>query len=506
MSTQVYDALGFDPAPGTPASVHRLVTILSKVGNQLNDAHGTLTRLGKSEGIWEGEAAAGFAKKVGELPKYLQDGHGSLMDAASALRKWDVQLTDFQTVASRYEADAEEARRTLKQAQSNPDLKLAGQTFDTDAALQDAQERLNHASQRVNEAAQTLNGIINKAHELIEEHAAAARAVAEAIRRAAERAPDLPGLFDRFKDALEGLGDKLKVMAGLIHRWLKDHADLIYKIGDWLGYASAACDVLAIITSETIIGAVIFETIGLVLNAGALAFHAGGWALGAKKGSWLDIGLDIVGFLPFGDFARVGKVGVGAFTGVKIPMEVMDFGAKASDAWKRADNIIDSVGGTARYGEEGEKWVMRNMTDLGQKARAIHITADNFTDRLGVAVARHFGDANLYKPGTGVMDIGFQKMMPQLVENTPLRHIPAIADSIKPIIDRTGEVAGKYVDPRSWPARGYEAVVGSKNLVKEGTRLVTEDVQYKSERIHEQVDKLQATAGRAIDDIRNTFG
>ncbi|GGX39317.1 hypothetical protein [Streptomyces chryseus] len=506
MSTQVYDALGFDPAPGTPALVRRLVTILSKVGNQLNDAHGTLTRLGKSEGIWEGEAAAGFAKKVGELPKYLRDGHGSLMDAASALHKWDVQLTDFQTLASRYEADAEAARHTLKQAQSNPDLKLAGQTFDTDAALLDAQERLNHAAQRVNEATRTLNGIINTAHELIEEHAAAARAVADVIRRAAERAPDLPGLFDRLKDALEGLGDKLRIVAGLIHQWLKDHADLIYKIGDWLGYASAACDVLAILTSETLIGAVVFEAIGIVLNGWALAFHAGGWALGAEKGSWLDIGLDIVGFVPFGDLVRVGKVGVGAFTGVKIPMEVIDFGARASDAWKRADDIIDSVGGTARYGEVGEKWVMRNMTDLGQKARAIHITADNFTDRLGVAVARHFGDANLYKAGAGISDIGFQKMMPELIENTPLRHIPTIAGSVKPVIDDSGEVVGKYIDPRSWPARGYEAALGSTNLAKEGIRMVTEDVQYLSDKVHGAADGARDTAGRVVDDIRNVFG
>src|SRR4051812_37622137 len=79
MSTQTYDALGFDPAPGVPASVAQLVTALSKVGNQLNGAHGTLARVGKADDVWEGDAAAGFAKKVGELPKYLADGHASLI-------------------------------------------------------------------------------------------------------------------------------------------------------------------------------------------------------------------------------------------------------------------------------------------------------------------------------------------------------------------------------------------------------------------------------------------
>src|SRR3954470_24241115 len=66
MSKQTYDALGFDPAPGVPASVQQLVTALSRVGNQLNDAHGTLMRVGKTDGVWEGDAAVGFAKKVGE--------------------------------------------------------------------------------------------------------------------------------------------------------------------------------------------------------------------------------------------------------------------------------------------------------------------------------------------------------------------------------------------------------------------------------------------------------
>ncbi|WP_345017615.1 hypothetical protein [Streptomyces shaanxiensis] len=82
-----------------------------------------------------------------------------------------------------------------------------------------------------------------------------------------------------------------------------------------LGYGSAACDALATVFSETVIGAVVFEAVCMVLNAGALAFHGVGWAAGAKKGNWLDIGLDIAGFIPFADVARVGKVGWGAFKG-----------------------------------------------------------------------------------------------------------------------------------------------------------------------------------------------
>lgn len=503
MGSQSFDALGFNPAPGSPESIETLATTLSKVGNRLNNTHSTLTRLGRPGGIWEGDAAAGFSKKVGELPKYLADGHSSLIDAATALAKWKSQLTDFQVLASRYEADAVEARRVLKQAESNPDLKLAGQIFETEEALQDAQQRLDYASRQVNEATESLNTILRKAQELLKEHEEAARMTAAVIRMASERAPDKPGLFDRFMDALKSIGDKAKDLADAIYDWLKNNADLIYKIGDWLGWASAACDVLAIIFSETIIGAIVFEAIGAVLNFGALAFHAGGWALGAKDGSWIDIGLDLVGFVPFGDFVRIGKTGVGALTGVKIPLNVAEMGSKAADSLKRADDIVREVGGTARNFVEEQG--MRSIGLVGGKVDAVKITADNFKDRLAVSVARHFGDASLYRAASGRLGGMLDHTIPKLVESTPLGRIPALADSVKPIVNDAGEVVGKYVDPRSWPARGYEAVTGAHNLYKEGVRIASEDVEYLSDKVHDTADEIRETAGRVFDGIRD-FG
>lgn len=488
MSTQTYDALGFDPAPGAPGAVQQLVTTLSRVGNQLNDAHGTLTRVGKADGIWEGDAARGFAQKAQELPKYLADGHGSLLEAARALHAWQSQLTDFQTLAARYEEEAEEARRVLKQAEADPDLLLAGRTFDTEAALNDAQQRLDRAARRVDEATEALNTVIKKAQTLLGDHEAAARTAAEAVRRAAERAPDQPGLFDRFLDGLNGLGDAIEELAGDIWEWVQQHADTIYEIGDWLGWASAACDVLAVIFSETIVGAVAFEAIGMVLNGGALAAHAIGWAAGSKKGNWLDIGLDIAGFVPFGDLARVGKVGLGAFKGVKIPLNVLEAGSRAADSLKRADDIVEAIGGSAVRTVEEQG--MRAFGVVGRRIDAVKITADTFEDRLGVAVARHFGDANLYQAASGRLGGVLDRVVPSLVEHTPLGRIPALADSVKSVADDAGNVR-QYVDPRSWTARGYEAVTGAHNLYKEGVRLVTEDVQYGSERFHESVDSAR---------------
>lgn len=494
-TAETYDALGFDPAPGVPASVHQLVTALSGAGKQLHDTEGTLRRLGRPDGAWVGQAASAFAEKTGVLPKYLRDGHDSLIDAAHALRTWESRLTEFQRLARSYEHEAEVAREALEEAENNPDLGLAGQFFDTDEELRSAQQRLDRATRRVTETREDLDAIIKKARELSRDHQAAARAAADLIRKASEAAPD-ESLLDMIVDAIEGLGERIKDLAGDLWDWIKKHADTIYEIGDWLGYASALCDVLAIIFSETIIGAVVFEAIGMVLNGGALLFHGVGWAAGAKKGSWTDIGLDLVGFVPFGDLLRLGKVGKGMFTGVKIPMEVLDFGAKAADSWKRAENIIEHVGQSARLGSDEAKWAMRTL--FGNKADAIHITADTLADRFKVAVAKEFGDFNLYKHGTRITDMAFQRVMPDLIENTPLKHIPALADSVRPIVDDAGETVGRYVDPRSWTARGYEVALGSTNLAKEGVRLVTEDVQYASEKVHEKIGQARETAGDVL--------
>lgn len=506
-TAQSYDALGFDPAPGVPASVHRLVTSLSSAGKQLHDAHTTLNRLGKADGAWVGQAASAFAKKTGVLPKYLADGHDSMVEAAHALRTWESQLTDFQRLARNYEHEAEAARKSLAEARNNPDLSLAGRFFDTGEEFRNAQLRLDNATRRVNEASEDLDAILAKAQELSHDHRTAARVAADLIRTASEAAPD-ESLLDMIVGAFKDLGERISGLAGDLWDWLKKHSDTIYEIGDWLGYASALCDVLAIATSETIIGAVAFEAIGVVLNGGALLFHGVGWAAGAKKGSWTDIGLDLVGFVPFGDLLRLGKVGKGMFTGVKIPMNVLDFGAKAADSWKRASNIIEHVGGTAKLGDDAEKWVMRNVTDLGAKAHAIHITADTLADRFKVAVAREFGDYNLYRPGAGITDIAFQRVMPHLIESTPLGRVPALADSVRPVIDDAGETVGRYIDPRSWTARGYEVALGATNLYKEGVRIATEDVQYASERVHEKIDQARDTAGDVLGRLTdaNPFG
>ena len=107
-----FEALGFDPAPGQLGNIERLVTQYTAVSQALEDAHAALTTIGKSDGIWQGQAAEAFRGTVGELPGYLDKAHRSLGDAGRALQRWQADLT--QHTAAQLEARAEQAQQELE--------------------------------------------------------------------------------------------------------------------------------------------------------------------------------------------------------------------------------------------------------------------------------------------------------------------------------------------------------------------------------------------------------
>ncbi|WP_330459288.1 hypothetical protein OIB37_21845 [Streptomyces sp. NBC_00820] len=471
MSTQTYEALGFDPAPGVPASMQHLVATLTKVGKQLHDAHATLTRLGRTDGAWAGEAASAFAKKVGTLPKYLADGHSSLTDATHALHGWDTRLREFQSLAHRYEGEAAAARKALRSAQSNPDLGLAGRSFDTDAALHEAQQRLDHATKRVNDAQGELDAVIKKARHLLSDHDEAARAAASLLRKAAELAPD-ESLLDTLGDLLSSIGDRIQDLAGDLWHWIQKHADEIYKIGDWLGLAAAACDALAIVFSETVIGAAVFEVLARLLNTGALVFHGVGWAAGSKKGSWADIGLDIAGFVPFGDLLKGGKVVAQTFKGVEI----------AADSFKAADRIAEIA---AKAPGADIVLESKKLLGFGKETAVYRATADSLKGRFAMATERVFSDAVRHERSlTSPVKFLDNVVFPKVIDNTPLGKIPALAESV--ILGDNGKT---FIDPTSWVSRGPEAAYRGYKLYESAETALSDEVHGKFEKYKDFVDR-----------------
>ncbi|MGW7332481.1 hypothetical protein ACWGIU_28585 [Streptomyces sp. NPDC054840] len=151
-----YAALGFDPAPGNPATVLALAKKLSASATSLGEASRVVKDLVSHSSAWQGEAATAFRASLSQdLPRYLGAAHTSLAEAARRLTGWHDILVSHRALADRYEAGAAAAK--------------------TPEALADAR-RL--------------------ARELATEHGTAARRVAHTLNAATDRlAPKEPGLL-----------------------------------------------------------------------------------------------------------------------------------------------------------------------------------------------------------------------------------------------------------------------------------------------------------------------
>ncbi|MER7823356.1 hypothetical protein ABTX85_12430 [Streptomyces sp. NPDC096097] len=151
-----YATLGFDPAPGNPATVLALAKKLTASATSLGEASRVMKDLVSHSSAWQGEAATAFRASLSQdLPRYLGAAHTSLAEAGRRLAGWHDTLVAHRALAGRYEARAAAAK--------------------TEEALTDAR-RL--------------------ARELASEHGTAARRVAQTLNAATDRlAPKEPGLL-----------------------------------------------------------------------------------------------------------------------------------------------------------------------------------------------------------------------------------------------------------------------------------------------------------------------
>ncbi|NYI06512.1 hypothetical protein [Allostreptomyces psammosilenae] len=296
-----FPGLGFDPAPGVPSSIATMVAKVSRATEVLDQCRCTLAGVSASGGLWRGEAAEAFSTTLGELPHLLDRAFESLQAVGRELDSWSTSLAALQGLARAHEADAVQLRERLRQAQANPDLNLAGQHFDTDQALADAQHRLNRAQSELDAVQGELDAVLAKGRELQAEHAYLAGRVAANIRTASETAPDEPGLLDGFlREAGEFFTSVLEIplsMAG----WIRDHANSIAAMGDVLSTLSTVVSLIGLVFDATGAGAVVgipLSFAGAALSAAALITHGVAAEAGASGVTRTDLAMDALGSIP----------------------------------------------------------------------------------------------------------------------------------------------------------------------------------------------------------------
>ncbi|MER5933522.1 hypothetical protein [Streptomyces sp. NPDC002054] len=172
------EALGFDPAPGSPPAVLALAAKLRTSAGSLGEASRVVDALVSRSESWQGEAATAFRAALSEdLPRYLRSAHDSLAEAARRLTSWHDTLVAHQTLATRY--------ASLAASATTPDH------------LADAR-RL--------------------ARELAAQHASDARRVADALDSATDRlAPKEPGVLESiWREVVEDPADALSNLSAVL--------------------------------------------------------------------------------------------------------------------------------------------------------------------------------------------------------------------------------------------------------------------------------------------------
>ncbi|WP_354642587.1 putative T7SS-secreted protein [Kitasatospora camelliae] len=460
-----FPALGFDPAPGNPGNVDALVGRLNTAAGALESASNTLSSLTRAGGAWQGDTAEAFANKVTELPKMLRDSDDAVREAARQLDSWKSQLTSFQEVARRYEAEAQAAKQRCEQCETakdqaksrynsaadNPAFRLAGQFYTDDAALKNAQAQIDGAQRDLNRAGEELDdakraledaedafeAIKKRAKELKEDHGDAAEKVAKALRKANQNAPET-SLWDKFKDSMKRAGHAIK-------EWATKHADLLKKIGDWMSIASTVLGVAALCTAwfPPLAGALALA--GGVLSAGALATH-GLAKLGGANVSAMDLIGDGLGILPAGKF----------------------FGTAAKGAVKVSTKLVPKVVNGARSTTEFVREVgkAKIVSQIGEATRGTASQVTRFADR-GTDLVTEFkalpGFGNRMKLAweTHLAHTAGETMM-EGMKTSRLAQLPVLRefDSLKAAVRVDGSL-----DPMSWWSRGPLAAAEVPGIV-----------------------------------------
>ncbi|MDQ0909032.1 WXG100 family type VII secretion target [Streptomyces canus] len=369
MGNNPYPSLGWNPVPGIPEQVTSLYRKVKSAADTLNNCHRQIEYLLGASSSWQGDAASAFRDTLdGDLKTAMMNAGHSLDKAAAALGTWEGDLTSHRDLAKKYDdaarenkGDVEKARTRYDQAKGNPDLKLAGKEYpsqaEADAAterLRTAERELNAATTHLNNANTAYNDVIAKAKELEGTHADAAEAVARSLDEADDKlAPKEPGWFSK---ALSAIGEGLKAVG----EFLVEHA----------GTIGAIAGLLALLPTPL---APVFAGIAVAASAVSMAKNLASedfrdslmGEYGFKEGAfaWAAMAGDSLGMVPgVGALARAGsEAGLAAAVAreggeaLSVGSKLGAFGREIVPAFnfKALDVATDPATGALQYGING---------------------------------------------------------------------------------------------------------------------------------------------------------
>jgi len=323
MSAHRYAALGFDPAPGDCWAMSRLSRDADRVADELLAATVKVEALGAASWCWRGDAAVEFATALGELPRSLSAGRRAFRVTAMALMAYRDALLDLQAEGRRAEADAEDALHRLHAATGGLYRSLGDYRYTRPLTPEGSMVLLGGDAADL--AQQDLDAARAWGLRIEQRAATEARVAADAVRRATEFAPAVPGIVQRLQS---GLADKVR-----------NNPELLTRVSEIAG-------VVGMLALFIPVGGVL---LGLV--AAGVAVAATGLLAAYADGSTTDVALAAAGFATGGlaaGAARMAKSARGAELGegvVKLPSLLDDVaGTTAERPWRVAKVQLDLAG------------------------------------------------------------------------------------------------------------------------------------------------------------------
>ncbi|MGW7085913.1 putative T7SS-secreted protein [Streptomyces sp. NPDC054871] len=313
-----FPTIGFIPCPGDHTALTDVVDLVKHTTESLAEIK--LVLEGAAKGDWRGKAATGFRELLADdfRPKVVQ-AHESFNLAKRALDDWADYMKVHQKSAEKLETEAFEAEQTAKKQKDDP-KKGAD---DPEKAEKKPESDAEDPVEAVRKRARTLHSQYNEK----------GGEIAERLKRAGEIAPNEPGMWDKFTDAI---GDALKTIAWAVTNpmdALKALAPLLKVIGDIAGFLSPILGLLAMVPGLQILGGISLALAGVALVAHYLS-------AAGKSGSFVkaltdqDVILDAAGL----------AVGVGA---LKVGAKVLN-SARAGNGVREVPQALAKVPGLSR--------------------------------------------------------------------------------------------------------------------------------------------------------------
>ena len=282
MAMRTFPALGFDPAPGSPAALLAQAREADRAARALA---GAAAAAGRLDARWRGSAADAYRHRTRELPADMTRAaaaHGTLARELTA-------YADDLVARQLHAADLEDRAAALR-------FRAAGLEFARPAALVGAGGRSGgrigaasdgDAAAAARALADELEAVIAEARRLLGDHRADAAHAAARIRAAAADPPHRePGLLERIRDRARG--------------WIAAHAEVLSEIAGGLRLAAMVLGTASLVPGFQFLapGAIALGTAAVAIDAGVV------WATG--RGSWKGLAADAaLTALPTGPVARM---------------------------------------------------------------------------------------------------------------------------------------------------------------------------------------------------------